>query len=139
MKTFGKARGFWRTLLAFASCAVLVLAALFVLTRPSERVLMRWSSPSGEEVLLYEGERDYATFPFWSERRHYLYVGRGSVPSGYGHRVSFDLHPELVDPAVSVEAYAKRVRATFSDAGIEVEEPSGHRSFIPRRAYAGGR
>ena len=68
-----------------------------------------------------------------------MYVGRDSVPSGYGHRVSFDLHPELVEPAPPLDAYAKRVRATFSDAGIELEEPSGHRLFIPKRAYTGGR
>jgi hypothetical protein len=118
---------------------VFAVIALFVLTRPSERVLMHWTAPSGEAVLLYEGERDYGTLPFGSERRHYVYVGRDSVPSGYGHRVSFDLHPELGEPSLTLDAYSKRVRATFSDAGLEIEEPSGHRLFIPRRAYAGGR
>jgi len=118
---------------------VLSTAGLFVLTRPSERVLMRWTAPSGEAVLLYEGERECGTFPFCSERRYYVYVGHDADPSGYGHRASFDLHPALVDPALPVTAYAKRVRVTFSGAGIEIEEPCGHRLFIPKRAYAGGR
>jgi hypothetical protein len=123
---------------ALALAVVLTGGALFVLARPSERVLMRWTAPSGETVLLYEGERDYGTFPFGSGRRYYVYVGHDAAPSGYGHRVSFDLHPELAAPPSPVAAYAKRVRATFSDAGLELEEPSGHRTFIPRRAYAGG-
>jgi hypothetical protein len=118
---------------------VLALGGLFVLTRPSERILMRWTAPSGEAVLLYEGERNYGTFPFGGDRRHYVYVGREPTPSGYGHRVSFDLHSELVDPPLPLETYAKHVRAAFSDTGLEIEEPSGHRLFIPRRAYAGGR
>jgi hypothetical protein len=35
--------------------------------------------------------------------------------------------------------YAKRAVVTWSDAGVTFEEPSGHRLFIPKAAYAGGR
>ncbi|HTQ06896.1 MAG TPA: hypothetical protein VMI54_23725, partial [Polyangiaceae bacterium] len=125
--------------LAFALTAVLVPVVLFALTRPSDRVLMRWTAPSGEHVLVYEGERDLGAFFFGGTRRHYLYVGRDDEPSGYGYRMAFDLHPELVDAALSVDAYAKRLVVTFRDDGLEIAEPSGHRVFVPKRAYTGGR
>lgn len=118
--------------------ACLVLG-LFVLTRPSGRVLLRSTAPSGEHLILFEGDRDFRGFPLAVVRRRYVYVGRDDIPTGYGHVTSFDLHPEMVDPVLEAEAYAKRVTVTWSDAGVTLEEPSGHRLFLPRRAFAGGR
>ena len=59
-----------RAALPAVALGVLVgVAGLVALTRPSERVLAHFTAPTGEDVLLYEGERDYGTLPF-GERRH---------------------------------------------------------------------
>jgi hypothetical protein len=122
-----------------ATCVGLFLIGLFALTRSADQELGHWTSPAGEHLIVYEGDRDFSFFPLSVPRRHYLYVGRDSDPSGYGHRVSFDLHAGMVDPAAPMAVYVKRITVTWSDAGVSVEEPSGHRLFVPRRAYAGGR
>jgi len=128
-----------QALLILASGVVCLVIALFVLTRPSHRALLRATAPSGENLILFEGDRDFRGFPLSVARRTYVYVGRDSAPTGYGHVTTFDLHPEMVDPALSVEAYARRVTVTWSETGVTLEEPSGHRLFLPKRAYAGGR
>lgn len=128
-----------QALLFLAGGVVCLLLGLFVLTRPSDRALLHATGPSGENLILFEGDRDFRGFPLSVVRRFYVYVGRDITPTGYGHVASFDLHPAMVDPALGVEAYAKRVSVTWSDAGVTLEEPSGHRLFIPTKAYAGGR
>lgn len=97
------------------------------------------TAPTGEHLILFEGDRDFRGFPLSVERRHYLYIGRDGTPSGYGHRVSYDLHAGMVDPSLTADAYAKRVTVTWTDAGVAIEQPSGHRLFVPQRAYVGGR
>lgn len=139
------AKGLWRSVLSKRSLELvavglgLFLVGLFVVTRSSDRELGHWTSPAGEHLILCEGERDFSSFPFVAPRRHYLYVGRDSVPTGYGHRVSFDLHADMVDPAAPLAAYVRAISVTWADTGVSVEQPSGHRLFVPRRAYTGGR
>jgi hypothetical protein len=128
-----------QALLFAAGGFVCLVLGLFVLTRPADRALLRATAPSGENLILFEGDRDFRGFPLSVGRRTYVYVGRDTTPTGYGHVTTFDLHPEMVDPALGAEAYAKRVTVTWSETGVTLEEPSGHRLFLPKRAYAGGR
>lgn len=123
-----------------AIAAVCALVALLLITRSSDRELRGWSSPGAEyHLLVVEGERDWRSFPLALTRHHYLYVGREALASGYGHRVSWDLHVEMISGDATWVDYLAACNVEWSEHGVAFEEPSGHRVFIPRHAYVGGR
>jgi hypothetical protein len=127
---------------AFVASVLLCAAAcIFVLTRSAQRELGHWTSPDGAyHLIAFEGELDWRGFPLGLSRHHYLYVGRDRQASGYGHRVTWDPHSAMFDPGnADLGAYVRAYRVDWSGLGVTIEEGSGHRIFIPSRAYLGGR
>lgn len=123
-------------------CFVAALAlSLYALTRQSLREIAHFPSPDGSyHLLLVQSDRDWRGFPFTVGWRYFFYAGRESHHPTYGHRLDFELHPEMTGYFDDdLGPYARRAVVTWSDSGVTFEEPSGHRLFIPRAAYAGGR
>lgn len=125
-------------LACFTTCLAL---SLFALTREARREIAHYPSPDGSyHLLLMQGERDWRGFPFSIGWRYFFYAGHESHDPTYGHHLDFELHPALAGYFDDdLAAYARRAVVTWSDAGVSFDEPSGHRLFVPKAAYAGGR
>ena len=125
-------------LACFSTCLGL---SLFALTREARREIAHYPSPDGSyHLLLMQGERDWRGFPFSIGWRYFFYAGHESHNPTYGHHLDFELHPAMAGYFDDdLAAYARRAAVTWSDAGVSFDEPSGHRLFIPKAAYAGGR
>ncbi len=115
--------------------------SLYALTRDSRRELAHFPSPDGRyHLILLQGERDYRGFPFSLGYRHFFYAGRESHEPTYGHVIDYELHPGMAGYFDDdLAPYARKASVTWSDTGVTFAEPSGHRLFIPRAAYEGGR
>ncbi|HET7540674.1 MAG TPA: hypothetical protein VFK05_12405 [Polyangiaceae bacterium] len=138
------ARGLPRPLkvtLLLAGVATCVALALFALTREARRELAHYPSPDGRyHLLLLQGERDWRGFPFAVGWRYFFYAGQESHAPSYGHHLDFELHPAMAGYYDNdLAPYVRRAVVTWSDAGVWFEEASGHRLFIPKAAYEGGR
>lgn len=84
--------------------------------------------------LLYVGTR--RPFPGLSaEREHELWITRGQDTPAYGHATRYGLHASLTPEA----EWLSRSRGHWDERGFTFEEPSGHRIFVPRAAFVGGR
>jgi hypothetical protein len=130
-------------LLAGLATCILVPTSLFVLHRPSLRVLAHWRQPAGVRydafdpytLSVIEADRDWRGFPLFLGRRHFVYVGRDQGTPSYGHVVDFSFFAG----AEPLETYLARGTVTWQPDGVTFVTPSGHRLFIPRDMFVGGR
>lgn len=122
-----------------------VVSLLLLATRPTNRVIFQncvgastgATMPPGTDLCLsvLEGETSWAFFPLSGVRRiQRIFIGVGEDPT-YGHSVDYGFHYELEDDDV----YIQRITVDWTEEGVIINEPSGHRLFIPAAAYAGGR
>lgn len=116
--------------------------SLYLLTRPSLRVVQTWKQPDDiryDEGVYYlsvvAGDLDWRGFPFHVSRRYFVYVGRESGKPTYGHMVDFSFHAGVYD----VEEHIRRSSVEWSNEGVTLQTVSGHRLFIPARMFVGGR
>ncbi|HEY9645015.1 MAG TPA: hypothetical protein V6C88_01525, partial [Chroococcidiopsis sp.] len=79
-------------------------------------------------------DRDWRGFPFHVGDRYGILVG--SDPSNrYGHWLDFTFYP-FPD---SLRDHLKATTVEWTEAGVTLEPPSGHRLFIPKALFIGGR
>ena len=112
----------------------LVLWAIF----PTNRVIASWKQlpPSDQQQTQYEMqliEEDRRIFYGPFERAMELHVHRAGNP-GYGHSVPIRLFGKANDQECSDSCFVN-----WTESGIEFTQSSGHRLFIPKSAYIGGR
>lgn len=125
------------------SAPLVAFLALLLATRPTLRVLRTWTSPAElmyddwgpRHLSVVEGAWDFDGFPLHLERRHFIYVGRDAGTPVYGHQVKISLNNSVE----ALEPYLARATVTWTTEGVTFAEPSGHRLFIPKASFLGGR
>jgi hypothetical protein len=108
---------------------------------PSNRVLKQWPQPTDIDygsfdpytVSLVEGAIRWRDLSL--RRDHFLFIGRGSDAPGYGHYLSHTVHNGYED----ITDYIDRSSVEWTAEGISYIEPSGHRVFVPKAMFTGGR
>jgi hypothetical protein len=109
---------------------------------PTERVV--WQSCQPDDIT-YKSFDPYClsvieiTRPidrFWLEqRRYYVFIGPGTGFPSYGHVVEHDFFPGQKDR----DTYIRNCTVTWTIDGVTLEQESGHRLFIPKKSFIGGR
>jgi hypothetical protein len=107
----------------------------------SDRVIKQWCQPKEIDyqsfdpycLSVVEGSREWSNLEF--PRRHYLFIGRGTAAPGYGHYLDYTFHPGYED----VDAHVARSSVEWSPEGVTFIEATGHRLFIPKAMFIGGR
>lgn len=116
------------------------LVVVLFLTRPSGRIIAQWTQPATINYASYdpytlsvvEHGIDLHTIPW--KRTHLLFVGRGTAIE-YGHyvRISFPVR------SAEMETHIKASKVEWTAEGVQLEPPSGHRIFVPKKMFIGGR
>jgi len=121
---------------------LLTFVSLYTLTRPSLQVVKAWQQPAtivNEETTYYlsvvKSDRDWRGFPFNMPRRYGIYVGRERDQPTYGHWLDFSFYPF---PDSTIDHIRKSI-VEWTPSGVTFAPPSGHRLFIPRTMFSGGR
>jgi hypothetical protein len=125
---------FFALLVILTACSTAVL--LHQMTRPADRVVQTWQRPDSAYCLsVVEGDTDWRGVLFANTRqRYYLYAGRNCGQPGYGHFIDFTPASYL-----DSESLLKSATVSWASDGVTFALPVGHRLFIPRDAYEGGR
>jgi len=129
-------------IVAFLGALVITTTGfLFLLTRPSNLEIAHWPSPEGNyHLIVLKGDTDWGGFPIFTRPHYFFYAGRESHNPTYGHHLSYEFHPEMAGYFENdLSIYLQKSTVTWSPEGLTFEEPSGHRLFIPKSAYEGGR
>ena len=131
---FRNALAFVTLLLVLTSCSTAVL--LRQLTQPTDRVVQTWHRPDGLYCLsVVEGDRDWrGLLVASSSQRYYIYAGRDCGQPSYGHFIDFTPGSYL-----DTEDLFKKSSVDWGADGATFVFPEGHRLFIPKKAYEGGR
>lgn len=113
----------------------------FALTRPANITLARWDQPNGVN---YQSRDPYTLYvkessSWWNvfNRNRYSSVGVVShvhTELHYGHWTEYEFHNYGNEPD-----HFERCVVTWDADGVTVTEPTGHRLFIPKNAFIGGR
>jgi hypothetical protein len=124
----------------FASALVLGFVLVFLMTRPSGRVIAKWNQPASlnygsfDPYTLAVVEQGIDLYAIPWKRTHVLFVGHGPGNS-YGHRVRFS----FVARSRDMEDHIKAATVEWTTNGVKFAVPSGHEVFIPKKAFIGGR
>lgn len=101
-------------------------------------VIAKWSQPS---TIDYESFDPYmlvvldAGSVARSQRLYQVRVLHGTDPDGYGHSMHFGvLAADNMD-----DAFIRDSEVEWSATGVALTVPSGHRVFIPKASFIGGR
>lgn len=129
------------TLVAAMFGLLVAVVATSYLTTPSNRVIKQWHQPKDVDYQSYdpytlsvvEGEIEWYLFGF--KRRHYLFIGRGSEAPAYGHYLDYTFHPGSGD----IDAHIGRSTVQWAPEGLTFVEATGHRLFVPKVMFIGGR
>ena len=109
--------------------------ALFMLTRPSLKVVKTWENPDASMYLtVHQSDTDWRGFPLNVQPRYAIYVGKGNGTLSYGHYVDMSFYGLLKEPDS-----IRQSKVVWSDQGVTMRQPSGHVLFIPKAMYEGGR
>jgi len=76
---------------------------------------------------------DYFIVPW--EPTYEIFVGRGTSAPAYGHSVRYSFHPGYTNR----EVHIRSSKVEWSPDGVTFIEGSGHRLFIPKPMFVGGR
>ncbi len=129
--------------LVLLTATVLTLILTYLLHRPFNRIMAQWPQPSAIKYDAFdpyyfsvvESDLDWRYLPLTWQRHYYLYVGHDSGAPEYGHFIEFSFHPGGDD----VAAHLRKSSVEWSAEGVTFNEASGHRLFIPKQMFIGGR
>lgn len=134
-----------RQLLPFLAGVMLCsLVLTFLMHRTSDTVVAQWKQPLDLDYESYgpyylsvvETDLNWTGFPLQVWRNHSIHVGRESGDTGYGHEVDYSFHPST---SSDFHSHLKKSNVVWTTEGVMFEEASGHRLFIPRAMFVGGR
>ncbi|MCC7409652.1 MAG: hypothetical protein IT442_16425 [Phycisphaeraceae bacterium] len=125
---------------------ILLLYTVFItpfLHHRSLEVVHQWQQPA---TVRYDGggpyylsvvksAPDWRSFPLYVTRSYEIYAGRDSGSPSYGHFLDYSFHAYPDD----LETFLSKAQVTWTEPGVELALPSGHRLFIPMAMFAGGR
>jgi hypothetical protein len=131
--------------LALVAIASFVLALILIsmLHSRSNRIVTQWRQPSSISYdsfdpyyfTIVESDNDWQLLTFHRQPHYVIYVGHDSGIHGYGHYLEFSFHPDYED----LETHLKKSNLEWSVEGVTFREASGHRLFIPKAMFIGGR
>jgi hypothetical protein len=139
----GKARRITKILLYILGSCFMALVITFLLHRPSMKVLAQWKQPAditydgwGPYYLsIVESDRDWRGFPLHVERNYFIYAGRDAGTPSHGHMIKYSFHANSDD----IQQFLGKALARWATEGVTLELRSGHRLFIPKAMFIGGR
>jgi len=76
---------------------------------------------------------DFHSLPW--EPAYEVFVGHGPDTPSYGHSVRYSFHPGYTNP----ETHIRSSKVEWSADGVTFIEGTGHRLFIPKAMFVGGR
>ena len=125
------------------SSMILTFILLLYMHSKSMAVVHQWKQPSslsyGSFDPYYLSVVEYGTnwdgFPLHTEPKYIIYVGRDSGSPSYGHMINYSFHPHPDD----MVTFLKKAESVWTADGVELQLPSGHRVFIPKKMFIGGR
>jgi len=82
-----------------------------------------------------ERDLDWSGFPFYVERNYFIYVGRDEGTPSHGHMIKYSFHPYPDE----VEQFLTKADVQWTAEGVMLSLPSGHRLFVPKKMFIGGR
>ncbi|MCC7204778.1 MAG: hypothetical protein IT441_06835 [Phycisphaeraceae bacterium] len=125
---------------------LLVYTAILIvwLHRASLDVVHQWRQPDeiaydgmGPYYLsVIEGDLDWRGFPFYVDRRYFIYMGRDAGKPSHGHLIEFSFYPSYPD---DLNTFLAKGEVRWTPEGAELVLPNGHRVFIPQDMFTGGR
>ena len=134
----------WFCRIALVLIAALILAVL--LNRPSLKVVAQWQQP--KDIIYHsfdpyylsvvEDNLDWSHVPFVLPRNYFIYVGTDSGKPIHGHVIKYSFHPSM-DDLYDEPAHIKKSTVDWSADGVTFNEASGHKLFIPKQMFIGGR
>ena len=69
-----------------------------------------------------------------TDRNYAIYVGRESSPS-YGHWMKYP----FTEDSDTISAKLSQATVEWTDDGVTLELATGHRIFVPKKSFIGGR
>lgn len=133
--------------LAFGGAVLVATFSIIVLLHRAPRSpVAEWKLPNSIDYHSYgpyflsvlRDDLDWSGFPFNVSRNYSIYVGRESGTPTYGHVVKFSFHPGT-ESNYDEESHIKRSSVNWTEDGVTFHELSGHRLFIPKAMFIGGR
>lgn len=129
--------------LAISGASIFFTVILFVwLQRPSFKVIKSWEQPDSINYNSFDpyffnvvqDNVDLGHLPFSAPRNYFIYIGKESNEITYGHikNYSFEYNQNIFE-------YLNRCTVRWNEDGVLFQEPSGHRLFIPKNSFIGGR
>ena len=142
-----KAKRIVRILLYVLGCFVLALVITFFLHRPSMKVVAQWKQPAAISyddwgpyyLSVVEDDRDWRGFPLQVGRNYFIYLGRDAGTPSYGHMIKYSFHASYPDDSDNLELFLGKAAVQWTAEGATLELPSGHRLFVPKQMFIGGR
>lgn len=136
-----KLRKFLVTVAWLVSSLIAGLIITFFMIRPSHNVVAQWPQAANVQyhsfdpysLSVIETGMDYFILPW--HPTYEIFVGRGTSADAYGHSVRYSFHPEYTNR----EAHIRSSKVEWSPDGVTLIEGSGHRLFIPKTMFIGGR
>lgn len=139
-----KAKKIAKVLLYVLGSFVLALMITFFLHRPSMTVITQWKQPADIKyddrgpyyMSVVESDFDWSGFPVGVvERNHFIYLGRDAGKPSYGHMIKYSFHNAPDD----LGAFLGKAQVKWTAEGVTLELSSGHRVFVPKAMFIGGR
>jgi hypothetical protein len=139
------------TRLVVLCCAIIFLVFVVAITIwlthiQSLAVVAQWKQPASVQydgvgpyyLSVFESDYDWRGFPLDWSRRYSIYVGRDSGSPSYGHELDFTFYPMESDHS-DVRTAIKNSKTEWQSEGVLFITTSGHRLFIPKDMFTGGR
>jgi len=123
---------------------VLALVITFILHLPSHKVIAQWKQPAEIKydgrgpyyMSVVEDDLDWRGFPLHIGRNYFIYLGRDAGTPSYGHMIKYSFHSDDLDnPA----PFLSKAKVQWTAEGVLLELSSGHRLFVPKAMFIGGR
>jgi hypothetical protein len=131
-------------LLIMFSVMLLMFFTIHYIIKPTDRVIYTWKQtndlkynvPPPYYLSVVENDLDISRFPGSITRRYYIYVGKDEGKPVYGHAIDHSFH-EDVNHINNIEGYIQESKVTWTEQGVEFEEKSGNKVFIPKEMING--
>ncbi len=141
-------RFLWWALPLLGSTTLFVSLGFAILLQvPLDRTRARWEQPNN---INYESHDPYMLLvvdrsSWWNESNRHRHCRIGVVShvqltpdtqasSSYGHWIEYEFQNYTSDPN-----YLTRCTIVWESEGVTITEPTGHKLFVPKKAFIGGR
>jgi hypothetical protein len=130
-------------LFSVVACAVIldvIVVVALVYGGGGNRQVAEWTQPAN---IKYDSTVPYRlavveTMPekMFTRPKHFIYVGRDTGSPGYGHYCDFSFYNY---ESGDIDSCIRQSKVEWSKDGVTLESTSGHKLFIPKKSFIGGR